>query len=463
MRRLLCLLFVFAAQAALAADSTEPSRTTQQETINRIFADALAHGCAYDQLRELVARYPGRLGGSSNLDGAIGWAQHQLTSLGVDRVFTQDVTVPHWERGAPESVTLLRPGEPPVPLNALALGGTIATPAEGLTAPVIEVRSLADVEALGREKIAGKIVFYNRPMDPTIFRTSTAYSQAGDQRNHGPALAARFGATAVLVRSLTLAHDDVPHTGTTSFGAGQERIPALALSTLAADVLSAALVRNPDATVRVVSHARLLPDAPSHNIIGEWRGSERPDEIIVVGGHLDSWDVAPGAHDDGTGVVAAMEVLRLFKSLDLRPRHTLRCVLFTSEENSGNGGKRYAQLARVSGEKHLFAIESDNGGFAPAGFNLGNPAGDAHERAARWRSLFEPWGVWHFQKGSGGADVGPLIKEGATVAGLMPDSQRYFDYHHTRADTIDHVNPRELHLGAAALAALIWLIDTEGL
>ncbi|MBS0632863.1 MAG: M20/M25/M40 family metallo-hydrolase [Verrucomicrobia bacterium] len=436
---------------------------TEKVTVDRFFAEALAHGQAYENLRVLTTQHPGRLAGSQSLEGAVVWAQKTLGALPLDRVYTQDVMVPHWERGAPESVLLLDSAGHCQPLAAAALGNSGATPADGLTAEVVEVKSLAEVRALGRTRLAGKIVFFNRPMNPAVFRGMTAYGEAGDQRNQGPAAAAAGGAVAVLTRSLTHALDDVPHTGNTRFPPESAAIPAAALSTLAADRLAAALAADPHTRVHVAIHARKLPDAPSHNVIGEIRGSEFPDQIIVVGGHLDSWDITPGAHDDGAGVVQSIEVLRLFRALGLKPRHTLRCVLFTNEENGLRGAVRYAQLAREEPGRHIFAIESDNGGFAPNGFNFGSTQGDAHLRAARWRGLFEPWGLWNFSKGSGGADVGPLMLAGVTIAGLTPDSQRYFDYHHTAIDTIEKVNPRELHLGAAALAALVWLVDTQGL
>ena len=444
---------------AVAAPLPPPSPA---ETVNRIFAEALAHGRAYDQLRDLTTLHPGRLGGSKSLEGAVTWGQQVLGGMGLTRVYLQDALVHHWERGAPESVQLLS-GDKPEPLAAAALGNSAATPPDGLTANVIEVHSLDEVRRLGRAGVAGKIVFFNRPMDPTLFSTMQAYGVAGDQRNQGPGVAAQFGAVAALSRSLTLAHDNHPHTGNTSFPLGVAAIPAAALSVQAADQLSAALHANPAARVRVAIHARTLPDAPSHNVIGEIRGSEFPDEIIVVGGHLDSWDIAPGAHDDGSGIVQSVEVLRIFRALGIKPRHTLRCVLFTCEENSQAGAAAYASAAKHAHERHILAVETDNGGFAPTGFNLGSTQGPVHERAKRWLPLFEPWGVWSFVKGTGGADVGPLMLQGTTVAGLTPDAQRYFDYHHTSIDSIDQVNPRELHLGAAALASLIWLVDTQGL
>jgi hypothetical protein len=449
------------AAPASAQCAAAPPVSPAQVTVNRFFTEALSHGQAYENLRSLTSQHPGRLSGSKSFEGAVAWGQRTLGAIGLDRVYTQDVMVPHWERGAPESVQLLDASGHAQPLAAAALGNSAATPVGDLVAEVVEVRSLDEAAQLGREKLAGKIVFFNRPMNPAFFRTGLAYAEAGDQRNQGPGVAAAHGAAGALTRSLTLAHNDVPHTGNSTFPA--QPIPAAALSTLAADRLAAALAADPHTRVKIAIHARTLPDAPSHNVIGEIRGSEFPDQIILVGGHLDSWDIAPGAHDDGAGIVQSIEVLRLFRALGLQPRHTLRCVLFANEENGLRGATRYTELARASAQRHVFAVETDNGGFAPTGFNLGSTQGDAHLRAARWRDLFEPWGVWNFTKGAGGADVGPLLLAGVTVAGLTPDSQRYFDYHHTTTDSIDKVNPRELHLGAAALASLIWLVDTQGL
>lgn len=469
MRRL--LLAALLGSTALSAQPTPPAppapdASPEAATLARIFAESLAHGTAYENLRALTTAHPGRLAGSKSLEGAVTWGQKALAAVGADRVFTQDVMVPHWERGAPESVRLLPPagvkGEA-VALAALALGNSVATPPAGLTAEVIEVKSLAELEVLGREKIAGKIVFFNRPMDPMLVLPGRAYGTAGDQRNRGPAAAAKFGAVAALTRSLTHAHNDLPHTGATAYLPDGPNIPACALSTVAADRLSAALAADPKLRVAIQTNTSWHPDALSHNVIGEIRGSEFPDQIIVVGGHLDSWDVAPGAHDDGAGIVQSIEVLRLFKTLGLKPRHTLRAVLFTNEENGLRGATAYADRARQAGEKHLLALESDNGGFQPRGFQLASSQFDAIARAARWSALFEPYGLLKLQAGRGGADVAPLYLLGATTGEILPESQRYFDLHHTTADAIDQVNARELHLGAAALASLIWLIDTQGL
>lgn len=442
------------------------ARASDADQIKKIYDEVLSRSPAYEQLRELTTRFPGRLAGSKNLEQAIPWAERLLQEIGCDSVRLQPVTVPHWERGPAESVLLLPSqgsNDRPTPLAAVALGWSVAAPEGGLRAGVVEVQSLGEVANLGRDALAGKIVFFNRPMPPTEISPGQAYGAAGDQRNRGPAEAAKYGAVAALVRSLTHRTDDVPHTGNTGFAPEQPRIPAAALSTLAADRLSMALKQNPSTEVEIQLHGRWLPNAQSHNVVAEIRGSERPDEIILVGGHLDSWDISPGAHDDGSGVVQSIEVLRVFRALGIQPRHTLRCVLFTAEENSLAGGIEYARVAKEKNERHIFAVETDSGGFEPRGFTIGHTSQPMHERAARWRDLFEPYGIYAFRKGAGGADVGPLLVQGTTVASLAPDAQRYFDYHHTVIDTIEQVSPRELQLGAAALASLIWLVDTHGL
>jgi hypothetical protein len=447
------LILLAALAPAIFAQNETPAADVAM--LRRIYDAALVNSPAHDQLRELVTRFPGRLAGSANYDAAAEWARDLLAKQGADRTELQPVTVPHWERGSAESVRLKG-----VPLAALALGGSVPAPAGGLSAPVIELHSL---DALKAADVRGKIVFFNRPMDPAAISPGKAYGDAGDQRNRGPGEAAKFGAVGVLTRSLTHALDDHPHTGNTTYLPDVPRIPAAALSTLAADRLSAALKADPAAKVEMRIHSRWLSDTTDHNVIGEILGAEHPEKIILVGGHLDSWDIAPGAHDDGAGCIQSIEVLRILKAAGYRPRHTIRCVFFANEESGLRGALEYSRLVGEKKEEHLLALETDSGGFRPTGFNLGNPAGDAHLKAARWKALFEPYGIHVFQHGRGGADVGPLLRYGYTVAGLMPDSQRYFDYHHTAIDGIDAVHPRELQLGAAAMAALVYLVDRHGL
>ncbi len=461
--------------AALCAVSCfSPARATEdtaadEKMLHALYTAALTTSPAYEHLRELTAKYPGRLSGSKNLEGAVRWARTILEQAGVDRTELQPVMVPHWERGAPETVRYhslqfansgtARP-ERVEGLAAVALGGSVPTPPGGLRASVVELHSLDELKTVD---VKGKIVFFNRPMNPAHVTTGLAYRDAGDQRNGGPGEAGKYGAVGVLVRSLTLSHDDVPHTGNTTYLPDVLRLPAAALSTVAADNLSAALKLDPALTVEMVLNSTWFDDAPSHNVIGELRGSEHPEQVILVGGHLDSWDIAPGAHDDGAGVVESIEVLRLLKAVGYTPRHTVRCVLFTNEENGTRGATAYSSAVAAKKEQHLFALETDSGGYQPKGFNLGNPAGDAHKRAVRWLPLFEPYGIYHFQDGVGGVDVHPLLAQGTVVAGLTPDSQRYFDIHHTTEDSLDKVNPRELELGAAAMAALVYLVDQHGL
>jgi carboxypeptidase Q len=430
---------VFSQPTPAAAAELSPD----EKMLRDIYTAALASGPAYENLRELVTKYPGRLAGSKALEGAV-------------RTELQPVKVPHWERGAPERAAILGGG----PLALAALGNSSATPAGGLTASVVEVQSLDELKGMD---VKGKIVFFNRPMNPAHIVPGKAYGEAVDQRGRGPAEAAKYGAVAVLVRSITHRLDDVPHTGNTTFPPDSPRLPAAALSTVAANRLSAALKANPALQVSLTINARTLPDADSHNVLGEIRGSESPEKIIVVGGHLDSWDIAPGAHDDGAGIVQSVEVLRLLKAAGYRPRHTIRAVLFTNEENGVRGAAIYSTVAKEKNEIHVLAIESDGGGHQPRGFNLGNATADAHLKAARWLKLFEPYGIHYFQHGRGATDVAPLLAHGATVAGLQTDTQRYFDIHHTTEDSLDKVNPRELALGAAAMASLVYLVDKHGL
>jgi hypothetical protein len=451
----LCAAILF--NPAFAAEDT----AADEKMLRAIYDAALTTSPAYENLRELTTKYPGRLSGSKALEGAVLWGQAALKAAGADRTQLQPVMVPHWERGAQESVQLITEiGAPSSPLAAAALGNSAATPAGGLTASVVELRTLDELKTAD---VKGKIVFFNRPMNPAHIVPGKAYGAAVDQRGRGPAEAGKYGAAAVLVRSMTHALDDFPHTGNTTFPPGSPRLPAAALSTVAANRLSAALKSDPATRVTMSIHARTLPDALSHNVLGEIRGSEFPEKVIVVGGHLDSWDIAPGAHDDGAGIAQSIEVLRLLKAAGYKPRHTIRAVLFTNEENGTRGAAAYSTLAKERNEFHVLAIESDGGGHQPRGFNLGNPDGDAHLKAARWLKLFEPYGIHYFQAGRGATDVAPLLAHGATIAGLHTDTQRYFDIHHTTEDSIDKVNRRELELGAAAMAALVYLVDQHGL
>jgi acetylornithine deacetylase/succinyl-diaminopimelate desuccinylase-like protein len=342
------------------------------------------------------------------------------------------------------------------------LGGSIATPKDGISAGIVEVDGLEGLEKLGKEKIQGKIVFFNQPMDPTFIETFHAYGKAVAQRWGGAMKAAKYGAVGVVVRSCTTEQDDNPHTGVMGYNDSITKIPACAISTNGANWLSSIIKKDKDLRFTFIMSCQTLPDEKSYNVIGEIRGSEKKNEYIVVGGHLDSWDTGKGASDDGTGVVQSIEVLRIFKALGIKPKCNIRAVAFMNEENGGKGGEKYAELAKKNNEKHIAAIESDAGGFTPRGFSS-DASPEVKAKLKSWRPLFEPYGVYDFAKDGGGSDVNHLKEQGVPCLELMPDSQRYFNYHHTQIDIFENVNKRELELGGASMAALIYMISKYGL
>ena len=432
--------------------------------LKSIYKTALLNGKAYDWLDHLTNQIGGRLSGSLNAERAVKWSKEELEKLNLDKVWLQPVLVPKWVRG-PKEFALIET-EPGVTFNVpiTALGGSVATPSVGLKAEVVEVQNFEDLATLGRENIDGKIVFFNRPMQADLISTFSAYGGCVNQRYDGAREASQYGAIGVIVRSMSLRMDDYPHTGAMSYGDQpvSQRIPAAAISTNAAEKLSNLLKIAPKLKFLFRQQCKQYEDVLSYNVIGEMTGSEYPDEIILVGGHLDSWDVGDGAHDDGAGCVQSMEVLRLFKELDYKPKRTLRVVLFMNEENGLRGGRKYAEMAALKGETHIFALESDAGGFTPRGFNFDLPDYE-FEQVQSWEPLFKPYLIHYFEKGGSGADIGPLKSKTNVLAGLRPDSQRYFDHHHAATDTFDAVNKRELELGAATLTSLIYLYDTHGL
>jgi hypothetical protein len=431
-----------------------------EANIKSIFDRELSAGQSYEWLEHLATKIGGRLSGSPAAEQAVQWSAATMKSF-ADSVWLQPVMVPHWVRGKKETARILKSGkQEAVDLSVCALGGSVGTGPKGIRANVVEVKNFDELAKLGKEKVQGKIVFFNRPFDPTLLNTFSAYGRAVNQRAAGPSEAAKLGAACVIVRSMGSGLENYPHTGSLRYAPNIPQIPAIAVSTNHAELLSKALTENKDLEVQVKMECKTLPDVPSSNVIGELKGSEFPDEIIVVGGHLDSWDLGQGAHDDGAGCVQAMEVLRLFKAMGYKPKRTIRAVMFMNEENGLRGGLEYAQQAALKKEKHLAAMESDRGGFTPRGFTMSDTA-----RAAilRFKPFLEPYGLTDFSQSGGGADIGPLASQGVALIEYLPDSQRYFSYHHTPEDTFDKVNKRELELGAASMAALIYLIDQLGL
>ena len=439
------------------------SQNNDQEQIKKLYDAALTQGKGYDWLNYLSNQIGGRLSGSVQAQQAVNYTKSQLDSLGLDKVWLQPVMVPKWVRGTPEFAYFETTPGTTTNVAICALGGSVATPSNGIKANIIEVNGVEELATLGKGKIQGKIVFFNKPMDPTQINTFNAYSNCVDQRYSGALEASKYGALGVIVRSMNLRLDDFPHTGSMGYGEQpiDNRIPAAAISTNAADLLSTSLLLNPEINFYFKQNCKQFEDVESYNVIGEIRGSSKPEEIIVVGGHLDSWDLGDGSHDDGAGCVQSMEVLNLFKKIGYRPKRTIRVVLFMNEENGLRGGTKYAEVANATNEKHIFALESDSGGFTPRGFTFDSSNKD-FDKIKSWKPLFEPYLVHYFEKGESGADIGPLKKEGLILAGLRPDSQRYFDYHHAENDTFEHVNKRELELGSASMASLIYLVDTYG-
>ena len=439
------------------------SQKEDEAQLKKIYDASLTQGKAYDWLNYLSNQIGGRLSGSVQAQQAVEYTKRQLDSLGLDRVWLQPVMVPKWVRGVPEFAYMET--SPGITTNVpiCALGGSVATPDGGLKANVIEVQGLEELETLGRQKIAGKIVFYNRPMDQTLISTFQAYGGCVDQRYSGAEEAAKYGAVGVIVRSMNLRLDDYPHTGSMSYGDTPvtERIPAAAISTNAAELLSTTLKLNSNIKFYFNQNCKQLPDVESYNVIGEIRGSEFPNEIMVVGGHLDSWDLGDGSHDDGAGCVQSMDVLHILKKTGYKPKRTLRVVLFMNEENGLRGGNKYAEVAQNKKENHVFALESDAGGFTPRGFSF-DASDENYEQIKSWKPLFEPYLIHLFVRGGSGADVGPLKNEDIVLSGLRPDSQRYFDHHHAENDTFEHVNKRELQLGAATMASMVYLVDKYG-
>ncbi|WP_159021338.1 M28 family peptidase [Formosa sp. L2A11] len=437
---------------------------TDAEMVKEIYKSALLEGKSYNWLETLSLDIGGRLSGSLNAERAVDWGKEELDELGLDKVWLQPVMVPKWVRGAKEFAYIRAGSGKTTDVNICALGGSVATNPLGVTAAVVEVKNFDDLKALGEAGIKGKIVFYNRPMQADLINTFDAYGGCVDQRYMGAVEAAKYGAGGVIVRSMTLNIDDLPHAGSMTYGdlPVSERIPSAAISTKGANLLSSMLKLDKTLTFYFKQNCKQFADVKTYNVIGEITGSQYPDEYIIVGGHLDSWDLGDGSHDDGAGIVQSMEVLRLFKTLKIKPKHSIRVVMFMNEENGLRGATEYAKVATAKGEKHVVSLESDSGGFTPRGFSF--DCSDAtFNKVLSWKPIFKPYLIHYFEQGGTGADVGPLKTADNVTVGLRPDSQRYFDHHHAANDTFDAVNKRELELGAASMASLVYLFDIHGI
>ena len=434
------------------------TKAQDDKTLRSIFDLALTESEAYENLRVLCKDIGPRLSGSQQADSAVVWGERILKKLNLDTVYLQKIMVPHWERGKKEKAYFFNENGENM-LDVCALGGSVATGInQFINGDVIEVNSLDQVNLMEDSLVSGKIIFYNRPMNPKIISTFSAYGSCVDQRYYGAIEAAKKGAIAVIVRSMNVRLDNFPHTGSMRYEENTDSIPAFAISTNGANYLSENISKYGSLRLNLKSFCKSYPDKISYNVIGEIKGSEFPNEFITVGGHLDSWDLGEGAHDDGAGIVQSIEVLHLFNLMNIQPKHSLRVVLFMNEENGNRGGETYAEMAAAENERHLMALESDRGGFSPRGFSVNGTLNQLN-KIKQWSNLFEPYGIHEFQMGFAGVDINPLQDGTICLIGLSPDSQRYFDHHHSDNDVFEEVNRRELVLGAASMTSLIYLID----
>ena len=443
---------------ALVGILTLPLFSQEAEKIIRsIFDEALTDRTAFRHLEYICKNTKGRIPGSPAAAEAVEYTRQALIKAGADSVWLQKVPVPHWERGF-EQCRVVSATLGSEDLTVTALGLSVGTSPEGLISKVIEVHDFEELKLLGKKSIEGKIVFFNRPVDNKLINSFAGYSGAVNQRTQGASEAAKYGAVAVLVRSATQALDDFPHTGVNRYAENVTKIPAVAVSTIAAELLSQWLKSDSELTIHLTSTCKNYPDTWSYNVIGEIRGSQKPYEYFSVGGHLDAWDIGEGAHDDGGGCVQAIEMIRIFKKLGISPKRTVRAVMFMNEEMTGTGGRTYADEAKRKGEIQYAALESDRGVLSPRGFTF-DTEGARLEKLIGLSSYFVPYNIRDFDKGGGGSDISPLKPQGTLQIGNIPETQRYFYYHHSANDTFEQVNFREFQLGSAATAALIYLID----
>lgn len=450
MKKLIILFVLILAFTGLKAQERE-------RIIRSIFDQALTDRTAYNNLEYICKHTKGRIAGSPVAEKAVDFTRQALIRAGADTVWMQKVPVPHWVRGK-ERCSVKSSVFGKRDLAITALGMSVGTDNRGINSRVIEVHDFDELKSLGQKKVQGKIVFFNRPFDNKLISSFAEYGGAVNQRTQGATEASKYGAVGVIVRSMTQSLDNFPHTGVTRYADNVNKIPAVAVSTNDAEVLSSWLKKDSLLTLHLVSLCKTYPDTWSENVIGEIRGFSRGNEIITVGGHIDAWDIAEGANDDGGGCVQAIEVIRIFKKLGIRPARTIRAVMFMNEEISGTGGKTYAEEARKKGEIHFAALESDGGVATPRGFSF-DADGPKLEKLQSLSSWYLPYDIKDFDKGGGGSDIGPLKALGALQIGYRPDSQKYFWFHHCANDTFEQVNIRELQMGSAAITSLIYLLD----
>jgi carboxypeptidase Q len=425
--------------------------------IRKIYDVALTQGHAYENLRSLCKDIGARITGSAEAKMAIVWGKDLLDSYGFDEVYLQEIEVPHWERGTKEAAWIMNKEGDIKKLHVIALGGSVSTNGF-LEGEVIAVNSIEEMKELGAEQIKDKIVFFNKPFDQKLLQTFRAYGACIDIRHDGTNEASKLNAKAVVIRSLSSSTDEHPHTGSMHYDEGVDSVAGVAISTIDSDLLMDWIAEGP-VTMKLETDCRFYGFEKSHNVIAEMKGNQ-DNKIITFGGHLDSWDVGEGAHDDGAGIVHSIEALRILKVLNYEPKHTLRCVLFMNEENGNFGGKNYARIVHENGEEHIGAIESDRGGFLPIGFDIYG-TDEQIKMVQGYKALMTGFQLYKFEKGYSGVDIRPLkdYYPDMIQMGMSISSQRYFDFHHAETDVFESVHKRELELGAAAMAAMIYIMD----
>ncbi|MEF9478654.1 M20/M25/M40 family metallo-hydrolase [Chryseobacterium sp. 1B4] len=409
----------------------------------KISTEILNNGKGYTELRELTKNIGHRLSGSEAYEKSVKWAEQKLRDAGADKVWLQEVMIPVWVRGK-ESLHIQTSNGKWKSLKMLSLGNSEGTGGKDVSGEIIMVKSMEEYDQLPAEKVKDKIVFFNYAFSQSFIETFKAYGDAAKYRTTAASLTAKKGGKFAIVRSLSSAFDDVPHTGAMRYEDKVSRIPAVAIGSTTADELEA-LLKNQKVTAKLNSNCGMKGEKLSHSVIGEITG-KKDQSVIVVGGHLDSWDVGEGAHDDGAGIVQSIEVLRTFKKLGIQNNHTIRVVCFANEENGVKGGIQYGKTVKEKNEKHLFAIETDAGGFAPRGIAL-DMDDVKRNQIKSWSNLFLPYGVYNFEERFSGTDLYPLHDMGIPAAELMPDSQRYFDIHHTVEDTFEKGEPKRAFTG----------------
>ena len=458
MKKILYLFLALLAGQTVVAQNVKKDSAALKTISNYILSN---YDC-YNDLRDLCKQIGHRISGSPQAEQAVLWGKKVLEQTGCDKVYLQEVMVPHWVRGEEQGMIINKKGMRSS-IEISSLGNAVGTGPQGIEAPLLIINNIEQLQRMRPEEVKGKIVFFNYHFNQTNINTFESYGPCVYYRWGAPSEAAKMGASAVVIRSVSSAFDDKPHTGSMSYNKKYPAIPSVAISNLAADKLAKEINTQGAMRMYIRTSCEMLPDVKSYNVIAEITGSEIPNEIICFGGHLESWDIGEGAHDDGAGVVQSIDVIRTFMKLGIKPKRTIRAILFMNEENGLRGGQKYAEEAERNKENHILAIESDAGGATPHGFSM-TMSREQKAKIKSWLPLLLPYGIYDFTRDGGGADIGPLQRKfGTPVMELLPDSQRYFDMHHSANDVFENVHRRELCLGSVAMTAMVYLVSMYGL